>query len=41
MALRVEIEDEQMENMSEKAKEELATQLRTYAENIMILSILL
>lgn len=35
MALRVEIADEQMENMSEKAKEELATQLRTYAENII------
>ena len=32
MALRVEIADEQMKNMSEKAKEELATQLRTYAE---------
>lgn len=27
MALRVGIADEQMENMSEKAKEELATQL--------------
>lgn len=35
MALRVEIADEQMENMSEKAKEELAAQLRTYAENII------
>ena len=35
MALRVEIADEQMENMSEKAKDELATQLRTYAEDII------
>ena len=35
MAFRVEIADEQMKNMSEKAKEELATQLRSYAENII------
>lgn len=35
MALRVEIADEQMENMTEQAKDELANQLRTYAENII------
>ena len=35
MVLRVEITDEQLENMSEKAKEELVSQLSTYAENII------
>lgn len=35
MSLRIEIADEQMKNMSEKAKEELSNQLRAYAENII------
>lgn len=35
MSLRVEIDDIQMENMSEGAKETLGTQLRIYAENII------
>lgn len=35
MVLQVEITDEQMENMSEKAKEELVFQLSTYAESII------
>jgi hypothetical protein len=33
--LQVQITDEQMENMSEKAKEELVSQLSTYAESII------
>lgn len=33
--LQVQITDEQMENMSEKAKEELVSQLSTYAERII------
>ena len=35
MVLQVEINDEQLENMSEKAKEELVYQLSTYAESII------
>ena len=33
--LQVQITDEQMDNMSEKAKEELVSQLSTYAERII------
>ena len=33
--LQVQITDEQMENMSEKAKEELVSQVSTYAESII------
>lgn len=39
--LKVEITDEHMENMSDKAKEELVSQLNKYAENIIKEAILI